>query len=179
MKRIRHCPVKLGLGAVVLLTVVACVETGTPERVEVAEAAEDGDPGEAGVPIRLAGPGEAALLVPVRINGQGPYDFVLDTGATLTCVDAELADSLGLEEPAGRVGFGAGIEGAPGSMRLVEIDSLSVGDARAEGLTGCALDLEQIRTMGIEARGLLGLNFLTSFRVTLDFAADRLTLERP
>lgn len=69
------------------------METGAPERVEVAESAEDVDRGEAGVPIHLAGPGETALLVPVRINGQGLYDFVLDTGATLTCVDVALADS--------------------------------------------------------------------------------------
>lgn len=179
MTRIRHRAVTLGLVTVVVLAAIACVEAGAPDRVEVAESAEDGDPGGAGVPIHLAGPGEAALLVPVRINGQGPYDFVLDTGATLTCVDAELADSLGLEDSAGRVGFGAGIQGTPGSMRLVEIDSLAVGDARAEGLTGCTLDLAQIRSMGIEAHGLLGLNFLTSFRVTLDFAADRLILARP
>lgn len=161
-------------GAAVLLAFVGCVETGAPDRTEVTA-----DTGETGVPIRLAGPGGAALLVPVRINGRGPYDFVLDTGATLTCVDAALADSLGLPGATGQRGIGAGIQGRPGSMRLVEIDSLSIGNARAEGLTGCALDLAQIRSMGIETRGLVGLNFLTSFRVTLDFAADRLILTRP
>ena len=160
--------------AAVLLSLVACVETGAPDRAEITT-----DSGNAGVPIRLAGPGGAALLVPVRINGQGPYDFVLDTGATLTCVDGSLADSLGLPEARGQVGIGAGIQGGAGSMRLVQIDSLSIGDARAKGLTGCALDLAQIRSMGIETRGLVGLNFLTSFRVTLDFSADRLILTQP
>lgn len=161
---------------------VGCVDTGAPERAEVATdtgqaVAGQADAGETGVSIRLAGPGGAALLVPVRVNGEGPYDFVLDTGATLTCVDSALADSLGLPEARGRIGVGTGIGGTPGSMRLVEIDSLSVGDARAEELTGCAVDLEQFRSLGLEAHGLLGLNFLTSFRVTLDFEAERLTLE--
>lgn len=159
--------------ALALVAVGACVETGTPDRAEVAT-----DTGDAGVAIRLAGPGGAALLVPVRINGQGPYDFVLDTGATLTCVDETLADSLGLPEARGRIGAGAGIGGA-GSMRLVEIDSVSVGEARAEALTGCAVDLEQFREIGLETHGLLGLNFLRSFRVTLDFGTERLTLSEP
>lgn len=154
-----------------LLPAVACVDAGAPERAEV--STEDG---EAGVPIRFAGPGDAALLVPVRINGEGPYDFVLDTGATLTCVDGDLADSLQLPEARGRIGIGTGIGGPSGSMRMIRIDSVSVGDARAEALTGCALDLGQFREMGLEVRGLLGLNFLTSFRIVLDFEAERLTL---
>lgn len=161
-------------GLIPVLAVAACVDAGTPDRAEV-----DTDTGQAGIPIRLAGPGGAALLVPVRVNGQGPYDFVLDTGATLTCVDRRLADSLGLPDARGQVGVGAGVGGEPGSMRLVAIDSLSVGDARTEGLTGCALDLEHLRSMGLEIHGLLGLNFLTSFRVTLDFSAERLTLSEP
>lgn len=160
--------------AAVLLSLAACVEAGAPDRTEIAA-----DTGGAGVGIRLGGPGGAALLVPVRINGQGPYEFVLDTGATLTCVDAALADSLGLPRARGQVGAGGGIQGTAGSMRLVEIDSMSIGSARAEGLTGCAVDLAQIRSMGIDARGLVGLNFLTPFRVTLDFAAGRLILARP
>lgn len=157
-----------------LVPMVACMETGAPDRTEVATGA-----GEDGVQIRLAGPGEAALLVPVRINGSGPYDFILDTGATLTCVDRRMADSLELPEARGRIGLGTGIRGGTGSMRLVEIDSVAVGEARAEGLTGCALDLEQFRATGLEVHGLLGLNFLTSFRVTLDFGAQRLILSDP
>lgn len=160
------------VGLLALLT--ACIPADGPEQTEVV-----GDSAGAGVPIRLAGPGEVALLVPVRINGHGPYDFVLDTGATLTCVDQALADSLRLPDAAGAVGFGGGIQGPAGSIRLIAIDSLAVGSARAEGLKGCAIDLAQIRSMGLEARGLLGLNFLTEFRVTLDFAAERLTLAEP
>jgi predicted aspartyl protease len=41
-------------------------------------------------------PNDAAIMVQVKINGQGPYDFVLDTGATFTCLDNDLADQLKL-----------------------------------------------------------------------------------
>lgn len=164
----------LAIVVALVAATAACVETREPDRAEI--AAESGG---AGVPIRLAAPGDAALLVPVRINGHGPYDFILDTGATLTCVDQRMADSLALPEARGHIGVGTGIRGGTGSMRLVEIDSVAVGEARAEGLIGCAVDLEPFRATGLEVQGLLGLNFLTEFRVTLDFASERLTLAEP
>jgi hypothetical protein len=155
-------------------TLAGCIDTGTPDRVSIA-----GDTSATGIPLEWAGPGDAAVVVPVHLNGQGPYDFVLDTGATLTCVDAALADSLGLEEATGRIGRGVGIGGQPGGMRLVALDSMRIGDATASGLTACAVNLEAFRAAGVDLHGLVGLNFLSAFRVTLDFQAGRLTLERP
>ncbi len=36
------------------------------------------------------------IIIPVGINGSGPYDFLLDTGCAKTIVDQKLADQLGL-----------------------------------------------------------------------------------
>ena len=36
------------------------------------------------------------IVVPVTINGSGPYDFVLDTGSNNTMLDQKLADKLAL-----------------------------------------------------------------------------------
>lgn len=156
------------------VAIAACVETGSPDRVEIA-----GDT-TAAIPLDRVGPGGAALVVPVHLNGLGPWDFVLDTGATLTCVDVAVADSLDLDEPSGRRGVGMGIGSEqPGTMRLVQFDSVRIGDASASDLMGCAVDLQQFRAQGVEVHGLVGLNFLTSFRVTLDFEGERLILERP
>ena len=130
------------------------------------------------VALRLAGPSGAALVVPVLINGEGPFDFVLDTGATITCVDQALADSLGLEPLSGAVGIGAGAT-QTGRLRLVEIDSLQVGAAAATGLPGCTLDLSHVQELGFDAAGLLGLNFLRSFRVTIDFDRSVVILQDP
>src|ERR1700743_326263 len=38
-----------------------------------------------------------AVVVPVTVNGSGPYDFMLDTGSTVTAVDRELARQLALK----------------------------------------------------------------------------------
>jgi predicted aspartyl protease len=169
--------VRIGLLATAVL--LGCAEVDRAEQVEIAAdtAAEDGA-GTTGVTFELAGPGGAALLVPVYVNGSGPHRFVLDTGATMTCIDATLADRLELPEERGRVGVGMGIGQEAGALRLVDMDSIRVGQATATGLVGCALDLGQFEAMGLEVDGLLGLNYLREFRLTLDFQAERLTLER-
>jgi predicted aspartyl protease len=162
-----------GYVAILLLGLVAgCQRTAAPARVE---APPDSAAGE--LAFELAGPGGAALMVPVYLNGQGPFDFVLDTGATLTCVDQAVATRLQLPTARGMVGVGAGVGGA-GRMQMLRVDSVRVGAARAEEMTVCALDLKHTRAVGLEIDGLLGLNFLRSFRVTLDFERKVLHLRK-
>lgn len=159
-------------GLAVLLVAAAC-DVGAPARVR---APADSAAGE--VPITFARPNEAAILVPVHVDGRGPYLLVLDTGATLTCVDEGLAKELDLPTRRGSVGLGAGL-GVTGRVRLVRIDSLRVGGARAADLTACVVDLSNLRAVDPQVRGLLGLNVLRAFRVTLDFRRDVVRLERP
>lgn len=160
------------LAGVVGLSVLAGCEIpvgGAPSRVDVPADS-------AGIAFTLAGPGGAAIVVPVSINGGPERPFVLDTGATLTCLDAAVADSLDLAARPGVRGTGAGIGGA-GSVGVVRADSFRVGGATAYDLTLCTLDLSAIESVGLEADGLVGLNFLSSFRVGLDFETQTLTLE--
>ncbi|MDQ4123027.1 MAG: retroviral-like aspartic protease family protein [Acidobacteriota bacterium] len=126
----------------------------------------------------LAGPGGAAIVVPVQINNEGPFNFVVDTGATLTCVDQEIAKRLNLPEQRGVAGIGASIK-SQGNMQLLKVDSLQVGTAKATNMTACTVDLQHIRAIGLEAQGLLGLNFLKSYRVTIDFQSKVLQLQSP
>jgi predicted aspartyl protease len=149
--------------------VAATGDTGKAAQAETA-------PGE--VSIDVAGPGGAVLLVPVYINGKGPYDFVLDTGATMTCLDQSLADSLRLPARFGQVGVGLGVGGA-GQVPIVRIDSLRTGDTSASQVSACLLDLSHLKALGPKVEGLLGLNFLKSYRVTLDFERNVARLEKP
>lgn len=150
----------------------ACTEAGPA----VVQAPADSAAGE--VAFDLRGPGGAALVVPVYLNGEGPFDFVLDTGATLMCLDRRLVERLGVPQDARRTGISAGIEGS-GRIQLIRLDSLRVGSARAERLSACVLDLAHTDALGIGFEGLLGLNFLREFRVTLDFGREVLLLEAP
>jgi len=52
-----------------------------------------------------------------------------------------------------------------------------MGEASATDLRACVVDLAHVRRLGIEADGLVELNFLKKFRVTLDFEDRVLTFE--
>jgi predicted aspartyl protease len=158
------------VAAILMLSIAACEQLVVPQ----SGSAQPVRPGE--VEFELAGPGGAALVVPVRINGQGPFPLVLDTGATLTCLDQQLTEELALEAASGMRGIGGGI-GSMGAIDLVHIDTLEVGSAASRDLVACSIDLGSIGDLGIEVRGLLGLNFLKSFLVTIDFQRQTLRLD--
>ncbi|HSJ06397.1 MAG TPA: retropepsin-like aspartic protease [Longimicrobiales bacterium] len=151
----------------------ACQPGGAPSSVN---APADSAAGE--VALETIGPGGAAVVVPVHINGRGPFNLVLDTGATFTCVTVEVADQLDLPEQRGVVGFGAGVH-TTGRVRLVRYDSVRVGGATAHDMGGCVLDLTSLESIGTSIDGLLGLNFLREFDVRLDFQRNVLTLAAP
>ena len=64
-------------------------------------------------------------------------------------------------------------------MRLVRVDSIRIGAASAERMTACVLDLQALQQIGDGVHGLVGLNFLKSFRVTLDFQRNVVGLQAP
>lgn len=153
-----------------ILALLGC-EGAMPARVSVGA-----DTGAGQVPLRVAGRGGAVLMVAAHINGNGPYNLVLDTGATLTCIDERLARELRLPRKSGAVGVGAGAVGS-GRVLLVRVDSVRLGGSTVRNMTACVLDLSHLRDLGAGGvSGLLGLNFLAEFHVTLDFQNRVLTL---
>lgn len=132
-------------------------------------------PGE--IKFELAAPNDAAILVPVKINGKGPYTFVLDTGATFTCVDQPVATELKLPEWNQQVGVGIAVQNT-GAAKLVDVETLEVGTASAQKLKACVIDFRNFQTAGLNIHGLLGLNFLKSYRMSIDFNRKVLTLEK-
>lgn len=162
----------LGL-ALAVLGAAGCRDLGT---VGSSTAPTDSAAGE--VEFRLAGPGGAALVVPVQINGREPIDLILDTGATLTCIDTALARRFELPERRMTLGMAVGVHGA-GRVQLHTVDSLRIGAAVVRSLTVCAMDLRSLGALGGNVRGLLGLNVLRNFRVTLDFERQVVRLARP
>ena len=150
--------------------IVGCERLGPPERVTV-----PADSAASEVGFHLS-PRASAILVSAYVNGKGPVDLILDTGSTLTCLDDSLTRELDLPARAGAVGVGAGV-GMTGPVRLLKVDSLRVGAAAVRNITVCSLDLRSLQRASPGARGLLGLNFLRSFRVGIDFRRQVLQLK--
>jgi len=132
---------------------------------------------ETWVTFRLAGSKQALILLPVFIDGRGPYSFVLDTGATSTVVSNELADALTLPREEKQDG-----RGAAGKMTLVksQLPSITVGHETLESLPVSVTDLSFLgRAMGAQVDGALGHSYLRHFAMTLDYATNALMLRRP
>lgn len=111
------------------------------------------------------------LTTPVRINGQGPFHFLVDTGSERTLVASELAQRLTL--PHGREVMLEGIvRGEPAS--LVEIHDLEMGS-----LVCSRLQVPTLPRSELSADGYLGLDVLDDRRVIFDFIAGTLTITKP
>lgn len=107
----------------------------------------------------------------VRIGGQGPFRFLVDTGAQATVVGRDVVRQLGLP-PAGRAMLVA--TGSRQLVDLVEVDHLSFAN-RELSLAGIPV----LETENLGADGILGLDTLQGLRVLLDFAQQRITLVDP
>lgn len=105
------------------------------------------------------------MTVPVFVDGKGPYDFVVDTGANRSVVSAELAEALGL--PSAGVATVHGIAGAEPTA-LVKVRELRIGEVVSGGMR---LPIMPRQRMGAE--GLMGVDMLRNRRVALDFKHNR------
>ena len=129
------------------------------------------------VKFHLAGGTQPLILLPVRVNGQGPFDFILDTGAGTSLLSTELAKQLDVKILGSKEGHSAG---GKVSVSLGKVDSLMLGETKLEGVEVGVVDLGHIgRAVGAKLDGDLGYNFLKHFRVTIDYRDFELRLEDP
>jgi hypothetical protein len=130
------------------------------------------------VPIEVSTvAGQVAELVNVCIASQGPFPFVLDSGAGQSTIDARLARRLHLPS-AGRPTAFAGVN-CTGTARPVSVGQWSVEGVNLAPQQLTSATLPQIGGKG-EPVGLLGSDVLARFgAVRIDFAAGALLLPGP
>ena len=102
------------------------------------------------------------LFLDARINGQGPFRLILDTGATETVITPPVARRLGIKTVP-----------VSASQRKGSVASLAVGTAAVSDLTVYVFDPPQAVSLrldeGADYHGLLGYTFLSRFVTTLDY----------
>lgn len=134
-------------------------------------------PSRTKVKFRLAGGAQPLILLPVHVNGRGPFDFILDTGAGTSLLTPELAKELNVEIIGAKEGQSAGGKVA---VSLAKADSLGVGELRMEDVDLGVVDLAQVsQTVGAKIDGDLGYNFLKQFRLTIDYDACEIRFDDP
>ncbi|WP_457309460.1 retropepsin-like aspartic protease [Sphingomonas sp. UYAg733] len=108
------------------------------------------------------------MTVPVQIGGQGPFEFVIDTGAERSVVSRELAASLKL--PRGRpvriFGFGG----------VAAVDTVVVPALSVSTLGTTTMEAPALASSNLGARGMLGIDALKGHRISIDFNRKQMTL---
>ena len=111
-----------------------------------------------------------APLINTKTGQRVTGTFLVDTGATYTSISQEMADALGFSD-SGDVH----ITTANGRIRVpkVSVDRINVNGLVAEGIEATVIDVRK----GSSFSGLLGLNFLKRFKMTIDPEAMELTFQ--
>jgi len=165
-----------------LITLAGCGSLGVsvrgPETFDISCARPSAGATPQTIPAHVVHTATATLvLVPVCLSGQGPYPFILDTGAAHSLVDRRLVDRLHLV----MTGQTASATGAACTAvaAQVQVPNWSVGQVplRAQTLTSLSLgDFPGAAGIG----GLLGSDVWSRFgQFQLDYRAGRLMLPGP
>jgi hypothetical protein len=105
------------------------------------------------------------IVVPVRINHTGPYDFLVDTGSQTMSVDPALASELDLRSQ-GTIGVGGVATYARGTFAYLNI--VEVGMNSVPNTMALIQDLAELKSADSHIRGVLGENFLEHFDMLID-----------
>ena len=111
------------------------------------------------------------LTIAVLINGHGPFDFVVDTGAERSVISESVAAILNLPSD-----VGVTIQGIAKAIRVnsVRADTVSFGPFVRNDVL-----LPILPQSTLAADGYLGLDVINGTRVTFDFKHGQLRIEQP
>ncbi len=109
----------------------------------------------------------ALVVIPVTINQEGPFEFMVDTGSQVTIIDPTLASRLRLKLQ-GTAGLVSVAGYARGSVTV--LNSLEADSGVLEKSFAIVEDLGTIHAADARIRGVLGENFLSHFDLLIDYA---------
>lgn len=122
------------------------------------------------------------IIIPIYINGKGPFNFLLDTGVDpLIITDVSLIDSLNIKDvrPVKINGVGPGKE----ISALYSIDpTINVGEATMYNMPTVILKEDVFNLsgyLGVKISGLIGFYFFNSFIVKINYYTDRVSFRLP
>ena len=154
-----------GTAALALLPLTATAQHIT------ANASLQSTPGQDTATLAAKEDSASHLTVEVRINGQGPYHFVVDTGAERSVIADNVAAVLNL--PQGKSVLVDGISSRI-LAQTVNVDALSFGPFVKNNLS-----LPVLARTSLFADGYLGLDVINGSRVTFDFTNKAVHIEQP
>lgn len=128
--------------------------------------------GKASIPIEKLG---QVVVIQATLNNKQSGKFIVDTGASYTMISSALARDLsivtgGQNQPTMPFQTANGLIQAP----LTNLESIAVGGIEIKNLTAAVHDA----VPDTQIAGLLGLNFLSNFKIDIDTQKGLLHLEK-
>jgi len=115
------------------------------------------------VPLRQVQ--DALIVVTLTVNGTGPFDFLVDTGAQITTVDDQLASQLGLALSGAALVSGVATYGRKDFTRLAQME---IAGHRVNDVLAVIDYMAQLHAADGRIRGILGEDFLMHFDLLID-----------
>lgn len=111
------------------------------------------------------------IVVPVILNGEGPFFFMLDTGATHTVIARQTLEKLGLQADPQRQVLLRGVSGVKPIVTVL-VRSMQAGSMQFDQVRMPVLDAQILE--GVD--GVIGNDTLGQHRVTADFMTDQIRI---
>jgi len=126
----------------------------------------------ASVPLHLVN--RYQMIVSVSVNHSGPYNFLLDTGTQVTMIGTSLAGELHLGTQGSAVVAGAGFRA---NASFAQVGLLEVGSNVVANQKVLVYDLQNLKSVDLSIRGILGEDFLDHFDMLIDNGHSLLCLD--
>jgi predicted aspartyl protease len=136
-------------------------------------AAIDGGAASTTLPFRLL---NNHIYVDARVNGRGPYTFIVDTGGH-TLVSPRLVEALGLKSIGVSASAGAG-EGAS-TTSFAHVDEIAIGAVRLRDQVAFATEVYDKSIEGLPVDGMVGFELFRRMAVRIDYSRRTLTFTDP
>jgi hypothetical protein len=116
------------------------------------------------VPYRLTNTHH--VMVRIKINGKGPFNFIVDTGCPVLIVSAEVGKKIGVQ---------------PDAKGWAVLDKLELEGGLSQEKVKCRVEtpfqIEGMNSMGlpgVELHGLLGYTVIAKYKMELDFKKNQM-----
>jgi hypothetical protein len=115
------------------------------------------------------------IVIPIKVNGKGPYRVVFDTGAPVNMLSSKIGREAGLLDKDAQLPW-LGILAVGGEAK---IKSLEVGDLKTENVPAIIMDHPTIQSMSQlfgPIDGIVGFPFFARYRLLIDYRSRTLKL---
>jgi hypothetical protein len=157
MKRLWLCPL--------LALALVCAASGYGAEDAPKDAPKKDEDGKTyQVPYRLTVPKH--IMVRAKLNGKGPFNFILDTGAPAMFITETLAEKVGVKPDQTHWGTLDKLDlegGVPVGKVKVRVEDIF----QLKGMNGLGL-------AGAELHGIIGYDVLAHYRMEIDFTQDKM-----